>query len=125
MIKIASIGIVIVILAVFMKGIKNEYGIYIVLTGCVILLGCALGYMTKIIELVNSFKGYLSIDNIYIVILLKMIGIAFVAEVTSAICRDSGYGSVSGIVEMIGKLSILITSAPILQALLDTVFSIM
>lgn len=125
MIRIAVLGIVIVILAVFLKGIKNEYGIYIAITGCVILLGYALGYMSGIIELVNSFNEYISIDSTYIVILLKMIGIAFIAEVSSAICRDSGYGSVSGIVEMIGKLSILITSAPILKALLDTVFSIM
>ena len=81
--------------------------------------------MSGIIELVNSFKDYLSLDSTYILILMKMIGIAFIAEISSAICRDSGYGSVSGIVEMIGKLSILITSAPILKALLDTVFSIM
>lgn len=125
MIKIAALGIVIVILAVFLKGIKNEYGIYIVISGCIILLGYALGYMSGIIELVNSFKDYLSLDSTYILILMKMIGIAFIAEISSAICRDSGYGSVSGIVEMIGKLSILITSAPILKALLDTVFSIM
>lgn len=123
MIKIASIGIVTVILAVFCKGIKNEYGIYLAIAGCVMLLYLAVNRLSGIVDIISSFKGYLTIDNLYIVILLKMLGIAFVAEVSAAICRDAGYTSVSSLVELIGKLSILLTSAPILEALLDTVFA--
>ena len=58
-------------------------------------------------------------------ILIKMLGIAFTAEFSSNLCRDVGYSSVAAQIELIGKLSILLISAPIVEALLDTIFAFM
>jgi len=125
MIKIAAVGIITVILAVFCKGIKNEYGIYVSVAGCILLLFMGINRMSGIVSLIESFQNYLSISSLYVTSLLKMLGIAFVAEITSAICKDAGYGAISSLVEFIGKLSILLISAPIIEALFETIFSIM
>ena len=49
-----------------------------------------------------------------------MIGITYVAEFASGICKDSGYGSLGNQIEIFGKLSILGISMPILLALFGT-----
>ena len=54
-------------------------------------------------------------------ILLKMIGITYVAEFSANLCKDAGYQAVAGQIEMFGKLSILVISMPVLLALLDTI----
>ena len=50
-----------------------------------------------------------------------MIGIDYLCEFESNICKDIGYQSVAGHVELAGKLTILVMSMPIIMSLLDTV----
>ena len=52
---------------------------------------------------------------------MKMIGITYIAEFASGICRDAGYGSLGGQIEMFGKLSMLAVSMPILLTLMETI----
>jgi stage III sporulation protein AD len=66
-------------------------------------------------------KQLSGLDSAYLVILLKMIGIAYVAEFSAGLCRDSGYSAVASQIELFGKLSLLGISMPVLQALLETV----
>ena len=49
-----------------------------------------------------------------------MIGITYIAEFASGICKDAGYGSLGSQIEIFGKLSILVTSMPVLLALFGT-----
>jgi len=123
MIKVAVIGIITVLLSVFCKGMKNEYGIYAGIAGSLLLLYLGISKFAGIVDIVNNLAGYISIDNTYIVILLKMLGIAYIAEFTSYLSKDAGYQTVASQIEMIGKLSILLISVPVIEALLSTIFS--
>ena len=52
---------------------------------------------------------------------MKMIGITYLAEFSSGICKDAGYQTIAAQVEMFGKLTILVLSLPILLTLLKTI----
>ena len=54
-------------------------------------------------------------------ILTTMIGITYVAQFASEICKDAGYGAVGTQIEMFGKLSILAMSLPVLTTLLTVI----
>ena len=56
---------------------------------------------------------------------MKMIGITYIAEFSSGICKDAGYGSLGNQIEIFGKLSILAVSMPILMALMEMVQDIL
>ncbi len=49
-----------------------------------------------------------------------MTGITYIAEFSSGICKDAGYGALGTQIEIFGKLSILAVSLPVILALLDT-----
>ena len=55
--------------------------------------------------------------------LLKIVGITYIADFSSNLCKDAGYGAIAGQIEIFGKLSVLAISTPILMALLETVQS--
>ena len=57
---------------------------------------------------------------IYYVQLLKMLGIAYVAEFASSICKDAGHNSISGMIELFAKMSIVALSIPGLLFLVET-----
>ena len=121
MIKIAAVAVITVLVAVFCKEFKQEYGMYISVAGCVLIMLMVAGRLSGITELISRFSTYIKVDSACIGILLKMLGIAFVSDFSANICKDAGYSMVAGQVEFAGKLSILLLSTPILNALLDTI----
>ena len=54
---------------------------------------------------------------------LKVIGITYICEFCANLCRDAGYGSIAGQIELSGKLSVLMLGLPILLTLLETLKS--
>ena len=74
-----------------------------------------------IIDAINKIQDYISINENYIVILIKIIGITLVSEIASNICKDCNYNAVANQIDLFGKLTILATGMPILMALLDTI----
>lgn len=115
------IGIIAVLLGVQFKNNKAEYGIYLGIVACLLIFLLSIPKIEVIIETIHTIQGYIKINNIYIEILIKIIGITYVAEFSSSICKDAGHGAIGGQIELIGKLSILAISMPILLALLETI----
>lgn len=119
-VTVGIIGIASVLLAVQMKGLKGEYGLYLVLAAaCVIFFYGALR-LKGILEGMRKIQELIRIDPVYLNTLLKMTGITYIAEFSSGICKDAGYGALGTQIEIFGKLSILAVSLPVILALLDT-----
>ncbi len=60
-------------------------------------------------------------DDACLKILLKMIGVTYLADFTANLCRDAGYSAIAGQVEFFGKISLLTLSFPVLTALMETI----
>ena len=119
MIKVAMIGVSGVLLAVLLKQQKNEYALYISLGVAVCILLLAVNRL--VVETVGRLGKYIQIDGSFVRLLLKMLGITYVAEFAAGICKDAGYANVSTQIEMFAKFSIMALSMPILLALIETI----
>lgn len=123
MVKAAALGIAAVLLALQFKQMKAEYGIYIGLAAGLMIFGLALSKVAIVAEGIEKAASLMRVDSKYIRLLIKVAGIAYICEFSSALCCDSGYSSVASQIEMAGRLSILVMSMPIVMALLDTINS--
>lgn len=123
--SIAVLGLTAVILAVQLKGVKGEYGIYLAAAAGLVIFFYGISKLETIIEAIKQVQAYLKINQVYINTLMKMIGITYIAEFSSGICKDAGYGSLGNQIEIFGKLSILAVSTPILLALMEMVQEIL
>lgn len=124
-IQVALIGIIAVILAIQIKTLRTEYSTYLILGAGVIIAGIAVSRLGVILETIRTIGIYIDIQNVYLETLLKLVGVAYIAEYASGICKDAGFASLGVQVEMFGKLSILVISSPILLALLETLQNFM
>ena len=118
---IGILGIAGALLAVELKGLKGEYGIYLVAAVGLVIFFYGITKLKTVIETIRQVQSYIRLNRMYLYVLLKMIGITYIAEFSSGICKDAGYGSLGSQIEIFGKLSVLAVSMPILLALLDTV----
>jgi stage III sporulation protein AD len=121
MIQIALIGIIVVLMAIQFKSSKSEYAVYISLVGCILIFYLGVNKLEIIINTIKKIQTYISLNETYISILIKIIGITYIAEFSSNICKDCGHTAVANQIELVGKLTILATGMPILLALLDTI----
>lgn len=124
MLKIAVIGVMAVFLALPLRENKPEFSTLIIISGCLLILGCAVSKISDIIEVIGSVKKYMGEESVYLGILLKIIAITYIAEFGASICRDSGYSAIGNQVEFFGKIMILAVSMPIITTLLETISSI-
>lgn len=119
-IQAAVLGITAVALAVQLKPLRQEYSVYLILAAGLVIGFLSISRMELILDTVRAIGSQIRVKNIYLGTLLKMVGITYIAEFASGICRDAGFSALGTQVEMFGKLSILAVSAPVLQALLET-----
>ncbi len=119
-VSIAVIGLVSVILAVQLRAVKGEYGVYLVLGAGLAIFFYGLSKLETVVETLRRVQSYIQIDQVYLGVLMKLIGITYITEFASGICKDAGYGSLGGQIEIFGKLSMLAVSMPILLALMET-----
>ena len=70
---------------------------------------------------IKELTSYIDLDPGYLSVMLKMIGITYIAEFSSGICKDAGYQTLAGQIEIFAKLTILTLGLPVLTALLGTI----
>ena len=119
-IQAAVLGITAVALAVQLKPLRQEYSVYLILAAGLVIGFLSISRLELILDTVRAIGSQIRVKNIYLGTLLKMVGITYIAEFASGICRDAGFSALGTQVEMFGKLSILAVSAPVLQALVET-----
>ena len=79
-IQMAGVGVVGTLLALQFKNGKNEYAIYTVIAVSLVLFYGMKDKLESIQETVSTISSMVNINTDYISILLKMIGITYVAE---------------------------------------------
>ncbi len=121
MIKIAVIGMIATLLAIIFKKGKEEYSLYISIVACIIIILLGISKLEVILDAIKKLQGYIQINEAYIGILIKIIGITYVTEFSASLCKDTGYQSIGEQIELVGKLTILAISMPILLSLLETI----
>lgn len=121
LLRIAAIGFVGVLIALQFKSQKREYGIYIGIATGIILLCGSMDELQEIILMLSRLDAPILAGQLGKT-LVKIVLLTYIAEFAANICRDAGYQSVSGQIEVFGKLSILLLSLPALETLLTKLY---
>ena len=123
MIKIACLGLSGVMLGLILRQAKSSLAEVVSLATCLLIVFYSATKLSSVFEMINSIGSYFSEQKEYFRILLKIIGITYLADFASNICKDAGYSAIAGQIEIFGKISILAISSPIILALLEAVRS--
>lgn len=120
-VKIAVLGMVGMLLGIMLKGQKKEYELFAALGVSLCIFYFIVSKLELVLSVISRMQEYVNLDASYIAILIKMIGITYIAEFSANLCKDAGYQAIAGQIEMFGKLSILAISMPVLLVLLETI----
>lgn len=123
MLKIGCLGIVGVLCGLLLKEVKSPFAAFISLSTCVLIAFFGLCRLDLVVNMITAMEQYVSLKNTWFQILLKITGITYLADFSSNLCKDAGYGAIASQIEIFGKISILAISSPIILALVETIYS--
>lgn len=121
MLKAAITGIVAILFAMQFKNSKSEYAVYISFAAGIILIFMVISRFMIVKNSLEELQQYIDINPDYIVIMIKIAGISYISDITSTMCEDAGFRTIASQIEMIGRMSILTISIPVLLALFETI----
>ena len=120
-IKIGMLGIVGVLFALLFKGEKQEYTHYIGFCVAVLIFYYVVQSLFSLTGRLEILQEYLTGSENYLGTLLKIVGITYICEFSAGICKDAGFSSVAGQIEVLGKLSVMFAGLPILLAVIEQI----
>ncbi len=119
--KVGIIGVIGALLSLQFKKGKTEYSIYISIGISVLIFFAIIDKLEMFAAALRRIQDFLIIDSSYLATMLKMVGITYISEFSSGICKDAGYQVIATQIELFGKLTILSLGMPVLLALLETI----
>jgi stage III sporulation protein AD len=121
LVRIAFLGITGILMALQLKALKPDYSVYLCLGVSLLIFSFVAEKLSVIMDGLAAIQDCLPLKAGYIQTLMKIIGITYIAEFASDLCKDAGYQTIAGQIQIFGKLSVLAVSIPVLTALLDTI----
>lgn len=124
-VKIIGVGLIALIIIVIMKQYKPDFVIYISLIAGTIIIFMILDKLSGIVSLLSTLASKASMNSEFLLILLKITGIAFLTEFAVSICKDSGESAIASKIDLGGKILIMAVSIPIISSLLELVIKLL
>ncbi len=121
MVRVAFLGITGILMALQLKALKPDYSVYLCLGVSLLIFSFVAEKLSVIMDGLQAVQDCLPLKAGYLQILMKIVGITYIAEFASDLCKDAGYQTIAGQIQIFGKLSVLAVSIPVRTALLDTI----
>ncbi|MBB6603665.1 stage III sporulation protein AD [Bacillus sp. FSL K6-4563] len=120
-IQIVGLGLIATFLALIVKEQKPTFAfMLVVFTGCVIFL-YLIDQIYAIISMIEKIAASAGVNMKYVETILKIIGIAYIAEFGAQLTKDAGQGAIASKIELGGKILILVMAVPILTVIIETI----
>lgn len=123
--QIASIGVVATIITMTLKRYHPELATLVSITAGILIFLSIINKFTENIGSITKLVKHTKVEDVYMTNLFKVIGIAYVAEFASQICKDAGEEAIAKKVELGGKVIILNLAIPLLTTLMEIIINVM
>ncbi len=123
--QIVMVALIGTILVQVIKGQVSHMATMLTLVTCILILFSIVPHILVIKDIMINLSSYIDGEEMYIDIIFKIIGIAYIAEFASSICSDAGESAIAGKVELAGKMIILVVSSPIIFTLFEMIITIL
>ena len=90
----------------------------------VIFLLSTVGFVSQIISAVSSLFDAAKIDDMYIKVIFKCLGVTYLTQFAADYCKDCGENAIASQVLLAGRISVLVISLPLFKAFVEIVKSL-
>lgn len=104
---------------------SKEQAVLLVLAVTVMIFLNIADSIPSVLDKMDTLMAYSGLDREYVTILFKALGICWLTQFASDICRDCGETAISSAAEIFGKIQLMVLSLPLFESLIDVVTGIL
>lgn len=120
-VQVVGLGLIAALFVLILKEYRPEIAMQVSLIAGVIILLLVVNRMVGALQVITETAVAAGINLVYLQTLLRVIGIAYLAEFGAQICRDAGEGSIASRVELAAKVIILVMAVPVIVEIMESV----
>lgn len=124
-IKIIIISMVCAILSLILRQYKSEYSSMVAIACGIIIIIMLKDDIESVVATIRTTVKSLGIETVYIETLIKIIGISYLTQFGASICEDAGERAIAMKIELAGRITIILMTAPIMFAILNLITGIL
>ncbi|RXZ78272.1 stage III sporulation protein AD [Paenibacillaceae bacterium] len=124
-VQIVGLGLVATTLTLIVREQKPIFAFLLAAFTGIYLFLMLIGKIDGVINVLEELANRSGIPSIYLSTILKIIGIAYIAEFGAQIVKDAGQESMASKIEFAGKVLILVMAVPIIRVIVDTVMNLL
>lgn len=118
-IKIVGVSVFAVIMIIILKNYRPEMALVLsIITGIGIML-YAISKISSVINVLNDLVSKSGVNTDFLLVIIKVIGIAYIVEFGKNVCIDAGQSSIATKLEMAGKVVIVVLTIPLISSLVN------
>ena len=122
--SIIGISLIFLIISNLIKKYLPEYFVIFIISSVLFVFIMIIPDIKSIINDLDLLFRVSKNSERYQFVVLKTIGICMVSQFASDICKDSGNLSLSNVVSVFGRISVIIVSMPMIKFLFETTIDI-
>ena len=118
---LVGFALVAVVCLTVLRPLRPEIAVLLSLAAAALIFLALLPRIAQVITLLQDLAQRGGVDSAYLAAVLRIIGVAYVAEFGAQVARDAGEGALAAKVELGGRILILTLAVPILLGILQLV----
>ena len=124
-IQIVSLGMLVTLVCILLKEQKPMFTFLLATCAGVMIFLFLLGKISTVIRMLENLANHSGVHPIFWKTILKIIGIAYIAEFAAQVIRDTGQESIATKIELAGKIIIMVMAMPIITVIIETVVTLL
>ena len=118
--QIVGLALIVTVISVVLKQIRPEIALQLTILAGASIFILVMSKIKVIVDLLQNLADQANISSYYLLIVLKIVGVAYLAEFGAQICRDAGEGALASKVELGAKVAVIVLAIPIIVAITES-----
>ena len=123
--QIVAVGILGAVLAIIVKKQHPEMALLMTITASVIIFMMVMPMLAEVVGLFRHIGDLAGEQTTYVTLALRVIGVAYMAELGASVCSDAGETAIATKIDMAGRVIILIMAMPVIMDIVRIVMGLL
>ena len=123
--RVLALAFVTLVLLVVLRQERPEIALLVSLAAGAIMLIAVLITLAPALTVLSDLAARARVERYYLDTVLRVVGIAYLADFGAQVCADAGESALARKVELAGKVIIMVMAIPVVTAVLEAILGLL
>lgn len=119
--RCTAAALVTVVLTMTIRPHSQQIALVLAMVACCMIAWSAVKLLSPVVRFLQQVKLSAQLDDTFVSMLLKIVGIGLLGEICASVCTDSGNSAIARCMQLLAVSVILYLSLPLFSSLLELI----